>query len=183
MTTITGNARFRDSVAARLVRSFRPSGELVDEAIPAQTGAPPGDYSITVDTHEVVLQAHAFDPEKLTGPWRASTAYTVGDIAFQTSTDENSMVLECTAVTGSAESGASEPTWDATVGNTTTDNELTWETLGTVAELSPLTQWHYQSVLLTAVDPATGSVDGGTSVSLIGSGLSAFSAANGDTLT
>src|SRR5690625_130705 len=183
-TTIEGNARFRESTAAKLVIAYDADGVEMSRTEPDAESIPtPGNYKLTISERVVLLQAHAFGPEKLTGPWRASTVYAVGDIAFQTSTDADSLVLECTAVTGSAESGASEPTWDSVVGNTTTDNEVTWETLGTVAGLTPLTQWHYQAVLLSAVDPATGSVDGGTNLSLTGAGLSAFNAGNGDTIT
>ncbi|MFW6024080.1 MAG: IPT/TIG domain-containing protein [Dichotomicrobium sp.] len=139
--------------------------------MPDDQTSPPGDYSIKVADHHTTLQAHAFDPEKRTGPWRASTVYAVGDIAFETSPDADSLVLECTAVTGSAESGASEPSWDSTVGNTTTDNEVTWETLGTIAELTPLTQIHYQSVLVTSISPDYGDKGGGKTITITGAGF------------
>lgn len=184
MTTITGNARFREAVAARLVLAMRPDQSITDTAVPDPQSSPtPGDYSIEVDTHHVLLQAHAFDPAKLVGPWRAETVFAVGDVIFETGIDAAALVLECTAVTGTAQTGATEPNWDTTPGNTTVDNDVTWTALGTISELSPLTQFLYQPVLLSAVNPATGSVDGGTNVSLSGSGLSAFSAANGDTIT
>lgn len=176
MTTITGNARFREAVAARLVRALRPDGTIVDSALPDAGSTPnPGDYAIEVDTHEVLLQAHAFDPQKLTGPWRAETVYAVGDVIFETGPDSNSLVLECTAVTGTEESGASEPNWDSEVSAETTDADVTWETLGTIAELAPLTQYLYQPVLLTSVSPSIGSVDGGETITVTGQGFVAGS--------
>lgn len=184
MTTITGNARFREAVAARLVLAMRPNQSIADTAVPdAQSSPSPGNYSIQVDTHQVLLQAHAFDPANLIGPWRASTVFAVGDVIFQTGIDADALLLECTAVAGTEETGATEPTWDTTPGNTTTDNEVTWETLGTISELSPITQFLYQPVLISAVSPETGSVDGDTTITITGSGFAAFDANAGDSVT
>lgn len=55
--------------------------------------------------------------------WSASTAYVVGDLVKPTS--HNGYYYECTTA---GTSGASEPTWDTTVGGTTSDNTVTWTT-------------------------------------------------------
>lgn len=61
-------------------------------------------------------------------PWQASHAYSVGarcvcTAAYGTPAAQGK-VFECTASTGN--SGGSQPAWDLTVGNTTTDGSVTW---------------------------------------------------------
>ena len=93
----------------------------------------------------MLLTAHAFDPENWKGIWSASTAYVVGDVVFSNGvTDSNSLVLRATAITGTGTTGATEPTWAAT-GGTVVDNEVTWETLGTISELVPITNYWVQT--------------------------------------
>lgn len=169
MTTITGNARFREAVAAKLVRAIRPDGTVSDSVVPTQSGTPPGDYSIDVDTRPLILQAHAFDPEKLIGPWRPEFTYSVGDIVFETAPAPEQLVLECIASTG--QSGGTEPSWDSAVGETTVDSDVTWVTLGTIAELTPITQLFFQPVLIASISPATGSTTGGAAITITGAGF------------
>ena len=168
MGMIYGNARFREEKAAKLVIARRADGTEMDRAVPDAGTTPPGDYSVLADEQEMTLQAHAFDPAKLTGPWRPNTVYAVGDVAFQTNPDADTLVLEVTSVSGSAESGVTEPTWDITAAGTTSDNDLVWETLGTVSEVSPVTQFWYQPFLVTSISPTTGNEAGGTAVTLTG---------------
>lgn len=64
--------------------------------------------------------------------WAASTAYTVrsaGDASTGSivkPTTQNDRFFKCT-VAGT--SGGTEPTWDTTIGNTTTDGTVTWEAI------------------------------------------------------
>lgn len=53
--------------------------------------------------------------------WAASTAYSVGDTVKSSSYDARRYV--CTTA---GNSGASEPTWDTTIGNTTSDGSAVW---------------------------------------------------------
>lgn len=55
--------------------------------------------------------------------WAASTAYAVGDIVKATTYNDRTFVCS-TAGT----SDSSEPTWDTDVGDTTSDNTVTWTT-------------------------------------------------------
>ena len=142
-TIIAGNARFRESTPARLVIALERTGVEIGRDTPDPASTPPGDYETIGSGPMLLLQAHAFDPEDWQGIWTADTEYQEGDIVFSNGdTNDDSLVLECTAATGSQQSGATEPTWDATVGETTVDNDLTWTTLGTVAELAPITNYY-----------------------------------------
>jgi hypothetical protein len=51
--------------------------------------------------------------------WAASTAYSIGNLIV----DLNGNIQRCTTA---GTSGASHPTWATTIGNTTTDNSVTW---------------------------------------------------------
>lgn len=55
--------------------------------------------------------------------WAASTAYSVGDMVRPSTS--NNRVFRCTTA---GTSGASEPTWDTTIGNTTNDGSVVWTT-------------------------------------------------------
>jgi len=58
--------------------------------------------------------------------WTATHAYTVGTFIE----DSNSNIEVVTTATGNRRSGAFTPTWPATVGQTTTDNHVTWTNAG-----------------------------------------------------
>ena len=66
--------------------------------------------------------------EKEISTWNSSTSYSVGDEVRPTASKDNGYYYKCT-VAGT--SGASEPTWPAGKGETVTDNEVTWECVGT----------------------------------------------------
>ena len=57
--------------------------------------------------------------------WQASTTYAVGDIVKATSYDGRKYIV--ISVTGTEQSGATEPTWDTDIGDPTVDNDVTWE--------------------------------------------------------
>ena len=61
-------------------------------------------------------------------PWQRATAYAVGDLVTPTGCCTASIVLYCTAATGPRLSGLVEPTWDIDNGDSTTDNDVTWQT-------------------------------------------------------
>jgi hypothetical protein len=145
LSGIAGNARFRELTAAALVVARSRAGIEIARATPE--ASPLGDYFInTSQTGPLLLTAHAFDPEDWQGIWQADTVYAEGDVVFSNgATNDDSLVLECTAATGSTESGSTEPVWDSVVGETTADNDLTWTTLGTIAELAPITNFYVAS--------------------------------------
>ena len=70
-----------------------------------------------------VDQASNGQSEAAATAWVASTAYVLGDMVVPTTLDGN--VYVCTTA---GTSGASEPTWDTTEGNTTADNTAVWTT-------------------------------------------------------
>ena len=57
-----------------------------------------------------------------------SAAYSVGDIVIPIT--PNGFVFRVTAVAGDATTGSSPPTWDLDIGDTTTDNNVTWKNIG-----------------------------------------------------
>lgn len=57
------------------------------------------------------------------GDWAASTAYTVGQFVRPVADTSIVVLFECTTA---GTTDATEPTWDETAGNTTTDNTATW---------------------------------------------------------
>ena len=60
---------------------------------------------------------------KSAAPWAASTSYSLGDRVYASTGDGK--IYECTTAGTSA---GTEPTWNTTLGNTTTDNTVTWTT-------------------------------------------------------
>lgn len=61
-----------------------------------------------------------------TSGWAATTAYVAGDKVVAVATPNGTVLFKCT--TGGT-SGASEPSWDTTPGNTTADGTVTWTTM------------------------------------------------------
>lgn len=62
--------------------------------------------------------------------WQAATVYAAGDVVLRTSGvgSENTAGLYMRCTSGGTSHATTEPTWDTTVGNTTTDNSVTWTT-------------------------------------------------------
>lgn len=60
------------------------------------------------------------------GPWEANTAYPEGSAIL----DANGNAEVVTAIAGDTTSGATEPTWPATPGQTVVDNNVTWTNNG-----------------------------------------------------
>jgi flagellar hook protein FlgE len=78
--------------------------------------------------------------EPTTTPWPSGTAVTVGTTIL----DSNGDLERVTSVSGTGSTGAAAPTWNTTVGGTTTDNsganQVVWTNLGTVSPIaSPIT--------------------------------------------
>jgi hypothetical protein len=107
-----------------------------------QYNAVAGDYPDTCAfvSKSGSVQLHGGGWRSLT-PWAANTAYTVGAVVTNvpgwTATPKiaNSLKMVCTAVTGDATSGATEPTWGVTAGATISDHNVTWKVVG----LAPVT--------------------------------------------
>ena len=95
-------------------------------ALPAgdATGTPVNNTgTLTFDTSGNLIQP-------TTTPWPAATAVTVGT----TIVDSNGDVERVTSISGTGTTGAAAPTWNTTVGGTTTDNsggnQVVWTNLG-----------------------------------------------------
>ena len=71
-----------------------------------------------------------------TALWQASTAYIVADTARTTA--KNGYRYKVQAISGGGSSGASEPSWPTTVGNTVVDNEVTWVNDGPIHEATEI---------------------------------------------
>ncbi|KKL86712.1 hypothetical protein LCGC14_1941980, partial [marine sediment metagenome] len=84
--------------------------------------------------------------------WVANTTYAVGDFVRATTT--NGKVFKCTAVAGDEKSGASEPTWDTEVGNTTVDDQVTWTCRG-----GEMTSYSHVKAYTATFDDTTGIID------------------------
>ena len=68
----------------------------------------------------------------VTAVWQASTAYVADALARTTA--KNGYKYKVQSITGGGVSGASEPTWPTTIGNTVVDNQVTWVCLGKLHE-------------------------------------------------
>jgi hypothetical protein len=66
--------------------------------------------------------------------WAANHDYTVGAMVK----DSNSRIQRCTAISSAGESGSAAPAWASIIGNTTTDNEVTWTLIATDTVPSPM---------------------------------------------
>lgn len=116
--------------------------------------APPiaGGAELT-DYMEAQIGNHLYRTQLTTiNAWAASTAYSLGDIVQAVTW--NDTLFEC-VVAGT--SGGSEPAWDNTIGNETTDNTVTWQAL----KVGLPKRTHFYA-LFTAAPGETG---GGTEVS------------------
>lgn len=58
--------------------------------------------------------------------WTVATAYVVGDFVKATADAQPTLIFECT--TAGTSHATTEPTWDTTPGNTTSDGTVTWTT-------------------------------------------------------
>ena len=74
-------------------------------------------------------------------PWQASTLYAEGD--FVEATTLNGVVFECTS---GGTSDSSEPSWDTTIGNTTSDNTVTWTARALLTEQVTMAHWNNGSM-------------------------------------
>ena len=87
---------------------------IVLESLPSS-----GDYCyLYIDKY------HHLDP-----PWVTSTAYVKGDIVSPTKANRTGYRYECTTA---GTSNSSEPSWGTTVGDTTSDDTVTWTCRGEV---------------------------------------------------
>lgn len=84
--------------------------------------------------------------------WAANTVTAVGDYAKRVTVPDSTICFECTAIAGDYKTGASEPTWDTTVGSTTDDDtNVTWTTRSHLGfDLTDLTDLSGAGVLLAA---------------------------------
>lgn len=105
------------------------------------------------DYGEGQMVTHLFRTGLTTVPaWAASTTYAVGDIVRPTTW--NDRLFQC--VVGGT-SGATQPTWDTTLGNETTDNTVTWLTIGVGVPK--------RALFVALFTAAPGETGGGTEVS------------------
>jgi hypothetical protein len=138
--TFTGTLNFRNTSAHNITVEI-PSG------VTANSTGSPGAGTVTFVAPVVTADISITGMSNTTGAnnrlqiinttaesaadWQAATAYAAGDIVLRTSGigSENTagLYMRCTTA---GTSGASEPTWDTTVGNTTTDGAgtLVWTT-------------------------------------------------------
>jgi len=89
------------------------------------------------------------------GVWQASTAQVVDDVVRPTV--DNNYKYAVQSISGGA-TGASEPTWPTTVGNTVVDNEVTWVCLGELHDPA--------EVKLATTEVGLDSATGGASLNL-----------------
>jgi hypothetical protein len=65
---------------------------------------------------------------KMGAKWIANTAYAAGTYAFPTAAGTTPYIFKCT--TAGTSHSTTEPTWDDTPGNTTSDGSVTWTCQG-----------------------------------------------------
>jgi hypothetical protein len=84
--------------------------------------------------------------------WAAETVTAVGDYVKRLAAPDDTICFECTARAGDFKTGASEPVWDTTVGNTTVDDtNVTWTTRAHIGfDLTDLTDLAGAGVWLAA---------------------------------
>lgn len=98
-------------------------------------------YSFDDGDAPLLLTAFAFDPAKLQGLWRSQTLFNVGDVVFSSLAPE-ALAAVCVTATGDKNSGSTLPNFPSDVGGTVSDGDLTWETLGKVEDLAPVTNFY-----------------------------------------
>lgn len=136
--SFTGSAVFGLRPAAR-VYAFRTdaqwSGGLRQLLIDSTEPDSEGNYGLSLPQgFRVLLQSHAFDPEKWLGLWRPALAAEVGEVVFSNGdTNPDSLVLLCTSA---GTTGSTEPAWPS-VGATITDGSAQWEVMGQIKTLAP----------------------------------------------
>lgn len=135
-TSTSGTARIDPTTSSKKVFVMPKTIFAADSADVLQS--PPHSYQIEVGQSPVMIQSHAFDPEKWIGLHFTSTAYGIGDIVFSEGSGTG-LVLECTTA---GTSGATAPAWNSTVGDTTADGTAVFTTLGVVDELAPKTNFY-----------------------------------------
>lgn len=108
--------------------------------------------------------------------WAAATVYVNGTVIL----DSNGNLELVTSASGT--SGATVPTWNATIGGTTTDGPITWTNIGTGSQLATATfgyayAWHAIDGSVTNASPITtviggvlGSAAAGLRITLSGDG-------------
>ncbi|KKM73893.1 hypothetical protein LCGC14_1405840, partial [marine sediment metagenome] len=74
-------------------------------------------------------EIHFFVPTIIGNTWVADTVYNLNDYVQPTSPNNN-FTYKATAVAGDQKSGASEPSWPTTAGNTVVDDQVTWTAIG-----------------------------------------------------
>lgn len=93
--------------------------------------------------------------------WAASAVMAVGQLIL----DSNGNTQQVSSVTSDAKTGASHPTWSATVGNTTTDNHVTWKCVALGSAALPSSVSDPDTVNLPQVTLDYGQLSGGTQAS------------------
>ena len=111
----TGTIQEGGSIYYRIADHGYETGELNTWKIKLTSGAGAGQWR--------GLNTHYGDADSTT-TWQANTVYAIG--AQVTPTVSNGRRYVCTARQGDFQSGASEPSWSTTLGNTQTDDQVTW---------------------------------------------------------
>jgi len=125
---VEGTAHLTEAQAADVVIVRRPDGEVLDVTYPDRDG----DYTARVDA-PVLLEAHAFDPERWRGKWRPETDYQRGDVIVPSDPDSDAPLLQAA---DSGTSGTAEPDWPQR--GSVDDGEITWASLGPVRDCAPV---------------------------------------------
>lgn len=137
-TTFTGEVDLRNTTAHAITVEV-PSGTTTTTAnntggtITVSAPVVTADISITGMANTVgannrlqVINSSAL----AASDWQAATVYAAGAVVLRTSGigSENTAGLYMRCTSGGTSHATTEPTWDTTVGNTTTDNSVTWTT-------------------------------------------------------
>ncbi len=153
--TISGNARFSDTVAANSIAIIRPPNTAsifdgyFDSFVSVDNDPNLGDYTIqttsVMPNVPVMILAFPFNVASWIGIWSAETPINLGDIVFSNgATDSDSLVLE--SQTDEKVTGATEPVWSTSINGTTNDvgssGTIVWKTLGTIKNLMPMINYY-----------------------------------------